>query len=72
MMRFLANDERGAVTVDWVALTSGLILLGIMAVYAIMNNSADNLLAQFDQLDDHYQKSAIIIAEAIKQTNFSK
>jgi hypothetical protein len=72
MMRFLANDERGAVTVDWVALTSGLILLGIMAVYAIMNNSADNLLGQFDQLNDHHQKSAIIIAEAIKQTNFSK
>jgi hypothetical protein len=43
MIRFLANDEQGAITLDWVALTSGLILLGIMVVYAVMGNSADNL-----------------------------
>ena len=48
MIRFLANNERGAVTVDWVALTAGLLFLGIIAVYAVMVNSADGLLDQFD------------------------
>jgi hypothetical protein len=72
MIRFLANDEQGAITLDWVALTSGLILLGIMVVYAVMGNSADNLLGQFDQLNDHHQRNAIIIAEAIEQTDIGQ
>ena len=32
------SDESGAVTVDWVALTAGLLLLGIVLVLAIYNN----------------------------------
>lgn len=31
---FLADDA-GAVTVDWVALTAGIIVAGIMVVYAV-------------------------------------
>ena len=31
------RDDTGAVTIDWVALTAGILLLGIMAVYAIFN-----------------------------------
>ncbi len=29
------RDEAGAVTIDWVALTAGVLLLGIAVVYAI-------------------------------------
>ena len=29
------RDEAGAVTIDWVALTAGILLLGIAVVYAI-------------------------------------
>ena len=72
MIVFLANDEQGAVTIDWVALTAGLVLLGIMVVYAVMGNSAESLLAQFDQLNDHYQANAIIVADAVTLTDFSK
>ncbi len=32
------KDEAGAVTIDWVALTAGILLLGIALVYGIFNN----------------------------------
>ena len=37
MTRFtkFLGDNVGAVTIDWVAMTSGILLVGIMAVYAI-------------------------------------
>lgn len=72
MIRFFANDEQGVVTIDWVALTAGLVLLGVMVVYAVMGNSADGLLNQFDQLNDHFEANAIILADAVKLTDFGK
>lgn len=38
------NDESGAVTIDWVALTAGILLLGIAVVYAIFNNGVNPLI----------------------------
>lgn len=32
------RDEDGAVTIDWVALTAGILLLGIAVVYYIFEN----------------------------------
>jgi hypothetical protein len=37
------NDDAGAVTIDWVTLTAGILLLGIMVVYAIYNGGLSNL-----------------------------
>ncbi len=37
------RDESGAVTIDWVALTAGTLLLGITLVYAIFNNGVGSL-----------------------------
>lgn len=34
LMKFL-KDERGAVTVDWVVLTAGIVVLGLIAVLPI-------------------------------------
>ena len=34
--RFL-RDESGAITVDWVALTAGILILGIVITFAIYN-----------------------------------
>jgi hypothetical protein len=31
------SDDTGAVTIDWVALTAGIMLVGIMAVYSIFS-----------------------------------
>jgi hypothetical protein len=42
--QFLADDA-GAVTIDWVALTAGILLLGIMVVYAIFNNGVASLVS---------------------------
>jgi hypothetical protein len=33
------------VTIDWVALTAGILLLGIMVVYAIFNNGVSTLVS---------------------------
>ncbi len=38
------SDDAGAVTIDWVALTAGILLLGIMVVYAIFNNGVQSLV----------------------------
>ncbi len=38
-------DDTGAVTIDWVALTAGILLLGIMVVYAIFNNGVAGLVS---------------------------
>ncbi len=37
------SDDAGAVTIDWVTLTAGILLLGIMVVYAIFNGGLSNL-----------------------------
>ena len=37
---FLA-DERGAVTIDWVAVAAGVLLLGVAVVYAVYNDGVD-------------------------------
>ena len=36
--RFLA-DESGAITIDWVTITAGIVLLGIAVIYVIFGSS---------------------------------
>ncbi|MHA1114401.1 MAG: hypothetical protein ACTSRY_07850 [Alphaproteobacteria bacterium] len=31
------SDDAGAITIDWITLTAGILLLGIVVVYAIFN-----------------------------------
>lgn len=42
------SDERGAVTIDWVALTAGILLLGMMVVYAIFNTGVSDIVASMN------------------------
>ena len=42
------SDDAGAVTIDWVALTAGILLLGIMVVYAIFNSGVNSLVANIN------------------------
>ncbi len=37
------SDDAAAVTIDWITLTAGILLLGIMVVYAIYNGGLSNL-----------------------------
>lgn len=43
MLNKFWNDEAGAVTIDWVALTAGILLLGIAVVYGIFNTGVSTL-----------------------------
>ncbi len=42
-------DDAGAVTIDWVAITGGILLLGITLVYAIFNSGVSQLTGGVNQ-----------------------
>ena len=44
MIKSFLNDETGAVTIDWVALTAGILLLGIAVVFSIFQNGVTPLV----------------------------
>ena len=44
LLRCFRSDDTGAVTIDWVALGSAILLLGIMSVYAIFNVGVSSLV----------------------------
>ena len=44
LVKSMLRDESGAVTVDWVALTAGILLLGIAVVYAIFREGVAPLV----------------------------
>ncbi len=43
-----ANDDAGAVTIDWLTLSAGILLLGIIVVYAIFNISIDPMVTTYN------------------------
>ena len=56
MLNKFLNDEAGAVTIDWVALTAGILLLGIAVVYGIFNTGVAGLAAK---VNSNLQNTAI-------------
>ena len=58
MAVIFAQDERGAVAVDWVTLTGGILILGIVVVYSVLGNSAGYLMDEFDELNKQYERSS--------------
>ena len=42
-LRRLRDDERGAITVDWVALTAAIMLVGLAVSWLIMEEGVDPL-----------------------------
>ncbi len=53
MKKFLKN-EVGAVTVDWIALTAAILLLGMIVIYSVFNNSADSMTDLFNTVDEEF------------------
>lgn len=43
MLSKFLSDTSGAVTIDWVALTAGVLLVGMTVVFAIFNNGVSDL-----------------------------
>ena len=42
------SDDAGATTIDWLVLTAGILLLGIMVVYTIGNDGVSKITSKFD------------------------
>lgn len=62
------DDESGVVTVDWVAVTASVLLLGIMVVYAISNNGVSELVVEVNNtLGTKFVAVDIGTAESINQ-----
>ena len=72
MNRLLLNDERGAVTVDWVTLTAGVLLFGIMVIYTVMNDSAGYLMDEFEVLNARYAADAIDVSALDQQIDINR
>ncbi len=72
MNRLLLNDERGAVTVDWVTLTAGVLLFGIMVIYTVMNDSAGYLMDEFEVLNAQYTADAIDVSALDQQIDINR
>ena len=72
MYRLLLNDERGAVTIDWVTLTAGILLFGIMIVYSVMNDSAGYLMDEFETLNARYAADAIDVSALGQEIDFNR
>ncbi len=62
MSRLLLNDERGAATTDWVTLSAGILLLGIVVVYSVMSDPAGYLMDEFEQLNNEYDTLAVEVS----------
>ena len=62
MIRACILDECGGASVDWVTLTAGIILLGLMVTYSVMSDSAGYLMSEFDDLNKRYQADAAGVA----------
>ena len=43
------SDDVGAVTIDWITLTAGILVLGIMVVYAIFNFGLPKLVPNVNE-----------------------
>ncbi len=48
LLRCFCGDDTGAVTIDWVALTSGMLLVGIMVVYSVFNVGVSSLVTDMN------------------------
>ena len=42
------GDDAGAITIDWVVLTAGIMLMGVLVAYAILNNGVSTMVSNFN------------------------
>lgn len=61
--RKLLGDESGAVTTDWMVLTAGILVLGLIVVTQVMGNSSGYLMDEFENLNREYEQNAVALSE---------
>ena len=59
-LRVFLADDSGVATVDWVALSAGVLLLGIVVVYAIFNNGVSTLVSSVNSFDPGFGNTAAL------------
>jgi hypothetical protein len=69
---FLVGDDRGAVTTDWVALTAGIIVLGIVVTYSVLGNSHAYLIETFDHLNQGVENGNDELAALARSVDIAK
>ena len=72
MVGLFLREERGAVTTDWVALTAGIVVLGMVVAYAVMGDSHAYLDQKFEVLNEDLEKQQDDLAKVARSINFNK
>ena len=67
-----ANDEQGAVTIDWVTLTAVIVALGIAVIYSVIGNSAGHIMDEFDVLNSEIEALGEIVSTAAQDININQ
>lgn len=65
IIRRFAADKSGAVTVDWVALTAAVVIIGIGIVYAVFGNDTSGIGSVVNNLDGELTQAATNIENAV-------
>ena len=65
VLRRFAADKSGAVTVDWVALTAAVVIIGIGIVYAVFGTGDQGVNAVVTNLGAELNQAATNISDAV-------
>ena len=57
------RDDSGSVTIDWVVLSAGILILGLIVVIQVMGNSSGYLMDEFESLNQEYEADALALSE---------
>lgn len=66
--RSFVEDKSGAVTVDWVALTAAVVVIGIGLVYAVFGTGQDGVAGLVDNLTGELNQAATNIEGSVGTT----
>ncbi len=42
------SDDAGAITIDWLVLSAGIVLMGILVTYALLDNGVETMVENFN------------------------
>lgn len=68
--RLFVEDKSGAVTVDWVALTAAVVVIGIGLVYAVFGTGTDGVAGLVDNLTSELGAAATNIDGVVSGATF--
>lgn len=72
MVRFFAYDESGAISGDWLTMSAGILVLGIVVIYAVMGNSVGYLIEEFDALNIEYSVEGTKVSSSGQQNQVNR